>query len=77
MAPRASIIHSINRRRIMATRHLGAEKATASTLGHIFDIHPRTVHAEIARAVCAVCKQTLCHHSDAHYAGIIPPDAEA
>jgi hypothetical protein len=76
----------INRRRVMATRHYGWEKATATQLGRIFQMDQRTVHAELRRAVCKVCRQAICTHSDLEYAGLKPlsqitggilPDARA
>jgi hypothetical protein len=62
----------INRRRVMADRHYGWEKATASQLGRIYGLDPRTVHAELRRAVCKVCRRPVCSHSDLEYAGITP-----
>lgn len=76
MAPRAPILDIISRRRAMANRHFGFERAKATAIGREHDMDYRSVHAELRRAVCKRCARAVCHHSDLEYSGLVPHDDE-
>ncbi len=61
---------TINELRVMAERHFGAERATASQLGKIFGVPYQTIHALMRRMWCRKCGRPVCGHTDLEYQGI-------